>query len=98
VGRHCVVARELTKLHETLKGGPVADLLAWVAADEDQRRGEFVVLLAGAEDAAQSEDVDGLLHILLEELPLKQAAALAARITGQKKNRIYQRALELAGR
>lgn len=98
VGRHCVVARELTKLHETVKGGSLGDLLTWVAADEDQRRGEFVVLLAGAEDTPRIGDVDGLLQILLEELPLKQAAALAARITGQKKNRVYQRALELAGR
>lgn len=98
VGRHCVVARELTKLHETVKGGSLGDLLTWVAADEDQRRGEFVVLLAGAEDTPRIGDVDGLLQILLEELPLRQAAALAARITGQKKNRVYQRALELAGR
>jgi 16S rRNA (cytidine1402-2'-O)-methyltransferase len=96
--RYGVVARELTKLHETVKGAQLADLLAWVAADEDQRRGEFVVLLAGAEDAAPADDVDGLLRILLEELPLKQAAGLVARITGQKKNWIYQRALDLAGR
>jgi 16S rRNA (cytidine1402-2'-O)-methyltransferase len=97
--RSAVMARELTKVHETLKAAPLGGLLDWVAADENQRKGEFVLLLAGAgpEPAAGALDTDRLLQVLLEELPLKQAAALAARITGEKKNLLYRRALDLSG-
>jgi len=96
--RPAVLARELTKLHETLRSAPLAEVLDWVEADENQRKGEFVVLLAGAGEGgdAGATDVDDVLRILLEELPLKQAAGLAARITGAKKNSLYRRALELA--
>ena len=87
-------AKEVAKIYQM---GEV-EVHALRGVDLELHEGEFVVLLAGADDAAEVEDVDGLLQILLEELPLKQAAALAARITGQKKNRVYQRALELAGR
>jgi len=99
-GRLGVVARELTKLHETLKRAPLADLTAWVEEDENQQRGEFVVLLAGAvrDDSLLDRDLDHLLRILLEQLPLRQAAGIAARVTGQNKNRVYQRALALDGR
>jgi len=71
-----------------------------VRADENQRKGEFVVVLAGADAAADaaSMDTDALLRALLEELPLRQAANLAARISGKKKNLLYGRALELKGR
>jgi len=98
--RPAVLARELTKLHETVRSAPLAELLDWVAADENQRKGEFVLMLAGAEvDADHSaSDIDNLLAILLEELPLKQAASLAARISGEKKNLLYQRALVIAER
>ena len=98
--RPAVLARELTKLHETVISAPLAELLERVEADENQRKGEFVLMLAGApvEHDASLPDVDGLLNILLEELPLKQAAALAARISGEKKNLLYQRALELTRR
>ncbi len=97
--RQAVVARELTKLHETVRPGPLAVLLEWVEADEDQRRGEFVLIVAGADEdpRAASAEVDALLTVLLEELPLKQAARIAARLSGVKKNRLYQRALELSG-
>ncbi len=92
-----VMARELTKLHETVKSAPLGDLLAWVEADENQRKGEFVLLLAGTETAGDSVQIstDSLLRTLLEEMPLKQAAHLAARISGGKKNLFYQRALEI---
>lgn len=96
--RACVVARELTKLHETVKRAPLGEMIGWVTADADQQRGEFVVLLAGAEDNADAADVDDLLRGLLDELPVKQASRIAARITGRKKNSIYRRALELVGR
>lgn len=96
--RLAVLARELTKLHETIRAAPLGELLDWVEADENQRRGEFVVLLGGAPADAGSatSEVDELLRILLAELPLRQAAGLAARITGEKKNQLYRRALELS--
>ena len=95
--RHAVLARELTKLHETVLAGPLETLLAQVQADENQRKGEFVLMLAGAapcEDDATAR-LDEVLTVLLEELPLKQAAGLAARLVGVKRNAAYQRALQL---
>ena len=98
--RLAVLARELTKLHETVKALPLGELLAWVGADDNQRKGEFVLLLAGARSTPDgvTPDADSVLKILLDELPLKQAVSLAARISGEKKNLVYQRALDLAGR
>jgi 16S rRNA (cytidine1402-2'-O)-methyltransferase len=97
--RRAVLARELTKLHETFIDAPLAELVTRVAEDEDQRRGEMVLLVEGL--AAQQQrpadalDAERVLKILLEELPLKQAAGLAARISGQRRNDLYQRGLEL---
>jgi 16S rRNA (cytidine1402-2'-O)-methyltransferase len=97
--RDAVIARELTKLYETFLRGSLAQLIERVAEDENQRRGEFVVLLAGAppRDANQplSVDVDKLLPRLLQEMPLKQAVSLLAELTGAKKNRLYDQALKL---
>lgn len=95
-----VVARELTKVHETVRAAPLGELLAWAEADANQQKGEFVVLVAGAAKTESTAifDADVLLCTLLGELPLKQAAGLAAQITGQKKNALYQRALELVER
>jgi 16S rRNA (cytidine1402-2'-O)-methyltransferase len=95
--RFVVVARELTKTFETIKGAPLSELLDWMQADSHQQKGEFVVLVQGA-PAPDAGVVDAgamrVLDVLLEELPVKQAAALAARITGLKKNFLYQAALE----
>lgn len=97
--RRGCLARELTKRHEEILDGTLAELAERVAADADRRRGEFVVLVAPAEASATDGRVeleaDRLLLLLLEELPLKQAVSLAARLTGGNKNRLYQRALEL---
>ena len=96
--RPLVLARELTKTFETFLRGTVAEVREQVCADPDQRRGEMVLLLKGAETPGREDtllDEERLLATLLEELPVSQAAALAARITGGKKNRLYQRALEL---
>lgn len=94
--RHVVLCRELTKTFETIHGDTLANLLPWMQSDSNQQRGEFVVLIKGAE-VVQSEEVSAealrVLEILLEELSVKQAASLAARITGVKKNLLYQRAL-----
>lgn len=96
--RQALLARELTKTFETLKGTPLAELRAWVAADSNQQRGECVLLVAGWEAPAGDEAVSAealrVLDLLLAEVPLKRAAALAAEITGVRKNLLYQIALE----
>jgi 16S rRNA (cytidine1402-2'-O)-methyltransferase len=94
--RRAVLARELTKRHETIIQAPLRDLCRRLNEDPNQRKGEFVVLIAGAEPepTALSAEDERVLRILIQELSVKQAAALAARITGAKKNRLYQQALE----
>jgi len=97
--RQVVFARELTKQFETIRAGMLAELHDWVAGDENQQRGEIVILLHGREqkeDQAIDAEAERVLRILLAELPVKQAAALAAQITGLKKNQLYQYALGLA--
>ncbi len=93
--RKAVLARELTKIHETIVSSELGRLVAALERDADQRKGEFVILVGGA--LKNSDDVSPeavrVLDILLEALPVKQAASLAARITGEKKNRLYQLAL-----
>lgn len=92
--RKVVLARELTKRYETLIRCTLDELLLKVDADADQRKGEIVLLLEGADkDASPALDADRVLEILMAELPLKQAAALAAKICGCKKNDLYKRAL-----
>ncbi len=96
--RPAVLARELTKTFETLKGLPLAELRAFVESDSNQQRGECVVLVAGwsapEDDQAVSTQALRVLDLLLAEMPLKRAAALAADITGVRKNLLYQAALE----
>jgi 16S rRNA (cytidine1402-2'-O)-methyltransferase len=96
--RPALLARELTKTFETLKGLPLAELAAWVGADSNQQRGECVVLVAGWQapegDDALSVEALRVLDLLLQDLPLKRAAALAAEITGVRKNLLYQAALD----
>lgn len=95
-GRTLVVARELTKLFEQIEAMPLAEGPAWLAADENRRRGEFVLLISapppreGLDAAAER-----VLRLLLAELPVKQAAKLTAAITGAARNELYQRALDL---
>lgn len=94
--RRICLARELTKLHETILFGTLADIAERVAIDADQQRGELVVVLQGAVQRSQSAEhveLEHLLDCLLAELPVKQAASLAARITGLPRNRIYRLAL-----
>lgn len=99
-GREAVLARELTKQFETLRAGGLEELREWVGRDTDQQLGEFVILIHGvprAEREAVDEAAGRVLKILLDELPVSQAAALAARITGLKKNKLYEYALALKG-
>ena len=96
--RRIVLARELTKAYETIRQLPLGEMQAWVASDLNQQRGEIVLVLEGAPavvDAADWHEADRVLGILLAELPVKQAATLAAEITGLKKNALYERALLL---
>ncbi|MGD9982823.1 MAG: 16S rRNA (cytidine(1402)-2'-O)-methyltransferase [Porticoccaceae bacterium] len=94
--RELVLGREISKAFETFLTGSAAELGARVAADVNQRRGELVLMAAGApERAPEGDDLDRVLTVLLEELPLKQAVGLAARITGAAKNQLYERALAL---
>ncbi len=95
--RHVVIARELTKLHETILSHSLDELCQILEEDANQRRGEFVVLIAGASRNEDEIDPEAqrIIEILLEEMPTKKAAAIAAKITGIKKNRLYQLALTL---
>lgn len=95
--RPAVVARELTKTFETIHEGTIAALHARIASDPNEQRGEFVVLVQGAAPRpASALERERVLKVLLTELSVKQAAALAARITGAPRNELYRQALALA--
>ena len=98
--RQVVFARELTKLFEEIHRCPLAEALAWVKADPHREKGEYVVLLEGAQSGSDAEQAEAerILNILLAECSVKQAANLTAQITGRKKNALYDRALEIKGR
>jgi len=97
--RDVVIARELTKRFETIARLPLADAAAWVDADDDRRRGEFVLVIEGRNvEQATAADPRAVLEPLLAELPLKQAVALAVKLTGAKRNDVYALALELKGK
>lgn len=96
--RPVTVCRELTKQFETVATVPAAELPAWFAADSNRLRGEFVVVVHAL--AASNADDDGATHdamlrTLLAALPLKQAVALAAELSGAPRNALYARALAL---
>ena len=97
VAREAVVARELTKVFESVYTGTLQQLARQLAENAGQQRGEFVVLVHGAAPAEDTLDAEArrTLTILQAELPLKQAAALAARITGVSKNRLYDLGLRI---
>lgn len=94
--RKAVVARELTKIHETILTLNLAELMKQFESHPDELRGEIVILVAGAdEEERSSKEVipEEVLDILLKELPLKQATSLASQITGERKNVLYEMAL-----
>lgn len=95
--RRACLARELTKLHETIETRTLGALRDWVAEDSNQQRGECVLLIEGASEAssADEQELSRVLALLLTELPVKKAAALAAQLTGGKKNDAYQLALKI---
>ena len=96
--REVTVCRELTKQFEQVVTLPVAGLPAWLAADPNHRRGEFVLVLHAATPTATPDDAlpaeaERMLRVLLAELPLKQAAAIAAELSGLPRKRLYAQAL-----
>ncbi len=97
--REAVLCREITKTFETIKRLPLGELRDWVEADANQQRGEVVLVLAGAPAVERDEALDPAaekaLTVLLAELPVKQAVALAAQLTDAPRNALYQRALAL---
>ncbi len=94
----CVIAKELTKLHERILHGSASDLLAQLQAEAKLDKGEFVVLIdnsAGQVDQSdQGEDLR-MMKILLESLPLKQAVKIATDLSSRKKNELYAMAINL---
>ncbi len=96
--RRVTFARELTKTFETIKRAELSDLVSWVEADDNQRKGEIVLVVEGKEvQATDSAQIDHYLSVLLAELPVKQSVSLLVKMTGEHKNDIYKRALELKG-
>jgi 16S rRNA (cytidine1402-2'-O)-methyltransferase len=95
--RTVVLARELTKVFESVHVGPLGAARAWLEADPNRVRGEFVVLVSGASPAADARAAEGerVLGRLLEALPVKTAVRLAAEITGASRNALYDTALAL---
>lgn len=98
--RKACVARELTKTFETFYHGTLADIQAALRVDNDQTKGEFVVMVAGNPEpiTASTYDTEKLFRLLLAELPPKKAAAVIAELTGENKKSLYQRALEMQGK
>lgn len=97
--RYVVLARELTKTFETIHGDNLEQLKIWLNLDRNQQKGEFVVLVEGAEYLNPYEiDKQRILGILLDELPIKQATSIAAKITHEKKNKLYALALAITGK
>ena len=96
--RQITFCRELTKTFETIYSCPASRASAWLQADANQQRGEFVLLVEAElpqESLEISDEAKRILKCLLAELPLKQAAKLAAEITNEKKNALYDLALTL---
>lgn len=95
--RRIVLAREVSKLFEEIHRCSLAEAESWLAADSHREKGEYVILIEAAPAAADDQELEArrVLQILLEECSVKQAASLAAQLTGQKKNALYQMALEM---
>lgn len=96
--RKLTIARELTKTFETFHSCRLDEAVAWLQADPNQQRGEFVLLIESLPEPESTEiapEVDRMLRLLMAELPLKQAVKLAAEISGEKKNALYEYGLKI---
>lgn len=97
--RQAVLARELTKVFEAVRFGGLARLHRWVAAERERQKGEFVVTVRGGEPVDMATDqLRRVLQPLLDQLPIKQAVATAAELTGARRNVLYPLALEMTRR
>lgn len=97
--RSVTIARELTKLFENIYSGSLSAALEWLSQDKNQQKGEFVLLVSGAEkQPASANDVQRILTALLDELPLKQAVKLAVQISGENRKTLYATALQIKGK
>lgn len=96
--RLATLAKELTKYHETVRRGTLAELLTWLNVEPERLKGEFVLLIRGntTSPAADEAECRRVLEILLRSMSVREAAAAAARILNQSKNRLYAMALELS--
>lgn len=97
-GRTITIARELTKLFEAIHTCTLEAAPDWIKADQNRQKGEFVLLVSGAEIPeiiGVGEEAQRTLQILLAAMPLKQAVKLAAEISGAKKNALYELALQM---
>ena len=96
--KQCVIAKELTKLHENFMRGNALELLTRLKDDSVLSKGEFVVLIDNSDDPMSkqlnADDVE-ILKILLEEVSVKIAVKIAMRLTGKRKNELYHQALQL---
>lgn len=99
-GREAVLAREVTKAFETIRRGGLAELAGFVADDSNQRKGEIVLLVAGARERATevTPEAAALLQRLARELPAKTAAGVVADLTGLRKKQLYEFLLEIKGK
>lgn len=96
--RRLIIARELTKMFEEIHDCALGDAASWVEARPDRGRGEFVLVVGPAAAVARDDlSSERVLRILLAQLPLRQAVALAAKITGASRKALYARALALKG-
>jgi len=93
--REATMAREISKKFETIRSANLEQLQAFVAGDLNQQKGEFVLVVAGAKPLTDTVNAERILAILLEELPVKQAAALAGKLSDSNKNELYQKALAM---
>lgn len=93
-GPNCklVLAKELTKIYETIIHGPVEEIISWLNQEQGRLKGEFVLMIAPREQKKEN-DFKTSLHLLLEHLPLKQAVSLTVQLTKASKNEVYQAAL-----
>ena len=99
--RPICVARELTKRFEETHTAPMAEALAWLKADPNRQRGEFVLVVGGAEVAegdAEDREAERVLDALLAVLEPSAAARTAAQLTGFSRNQLYKKALERANK
>ena|SRR3990167_5766187 len=96
--RQVVIARELTKMHETVYAGSLAAVIDMVRSDAHAEKGEMVVMIAGCQPGVMAEEKIAprqIFKVLIGELPLSEAVKLTSKITGERKNVLYQLALEM---